>query len=291
MNEYPKLPKTTSEIKKLQANTNRPLGMHSSGRIELTKNGRMINEIPYDEVKHHQFEPDPISIQSMLTDEEYISYREPYKPLTLSVVMHADPNSHKYAKWITRAKDDTMLTLAGAISKMKLGYGDRVRTYSVGDVERLKDNPLYKGSNYSLETKDNDEASHKIADICNNGLTYILSSFNNLDFQDEKSIAGRGIVGIKINHVLEKELKPGTVKFSTGEKQNESIDTSDKKQLDEWNKILESRHETIVNSLGSFGLSIAQVVFEGRNCDPSYGFNVPAADLEIAAATRLSNKP
>ncbi len=289
MNKYPKLPKTEKALQDLWVSSNRMLGSHRSSNVELANAGRPIGEVLYDPVKHRRLKPNPFSVQEELTDEEHVLLRKPNRPSDIDVVVHIDPEDKEGLDWVTQAKDDTVLILSGALNNLFTGLRDRMSIYLVGDVARIKDKYLYNGADYVFyETDDNSEASDFIVDTCKNDrLTYVISSYNRLSFEDQSHFSSS--VGIKVNHILERRLPTSKAKFATGDPDNPVIDASDKKQLKGWNEDLEMRHQALVDRLGSCGLVVAQVVFEGKNIDPLYGFNVPNADREIALATQRVN--
>jgi len=289
MNKYPKLPETEKALQDLWASSNRMLGSHRSSNAELAKAGRPIGEVLYDPVKHGRLTPNPFSVQEELTDEEHVLVRKPKRPLDIAVVVHIDPEDKEGLDWVTQAKDDTMLILSGALNNLFTGLRDRMSTYLVGDVDRIKDNYLYSGADYTFyQTVNNSEVSDFVVDTCkNNRPTYVISSYKRLSFEDQSNLSGS--VGILVNHTLERRLPTCKARFATGDPDNPVIDASDKKQLEGWNVVLDDRHQALVDKLGSCGLFVAQVVFEGKSIDPLYGFDVPKADREIALATQRVN--
>jgi len=279
IDKYPQLPKTEKAIQDILSDSYGDRGSHRSSNSQLAKSGRPSSEIQYDPLKHSRFSPNPFSVGEELTDDEHVLLRKPKRPLDIDLVVHLDPNSKKSLSWVTRAKDDTMLHLVRGIDNLYTGSGDRLHTTFVGDVDRLKDNPLYERPD-DLYPGDNYDASKVAASICKNGLTYLISSFNGLTFAND--VPG---VWIIVNHILEKKFLPGTAKFATGDRNNPIIDTRDQIQLEGWNKVKQDRHDAFITQMGNLGLSIAQVAFEGRKIDPTFGFDVAAADLSIASAT------
>lgn len=291
-NQYPlKLPETEQAIRESWVVSGRSFGSHSTSREELSRTGQQITEIPYDDRKHHHLRPNPLSIREAYTGERHIPVRRPRKPMDIDFVIHVDSKDSRGAEWITRAKDSTAKTIAQSFMDMSTGFGDRLFTHLVGDVGRFDSSIFDPSLHESFETSDNIEATKAIAEISNDGsgLTYVMSSFSGLSLDQLDSYGKtslRDTVGIKINHLYELELQPDGAIWATGESSNPYIYTKDLQQLAGWNEIKADRQKHLFSRLGNLGMSVAQVVFEGRRIDPNFGFNTTEADIAIAEATK-----
>lgn len=285
--QYPKLPETAKALQERSVHNRRPIGSHFNPRIEIAKAGRIVYEEPYDPVKHVGHVPNPLSIQKELTGQEQVTYRQSRRPSDIDIIVHADYEDRLSLPWMTMAKDKLQTTIAGSIKAINVGFDDRVYTHAVGDTSRIAGDWL-KNTDTVIDTEDNVLAAAEISKLCQNGLTYIISPFRNLPLRDHTGKMSE-IIGIKTNHINEIQLQADNAVYSTGEPENPYINTRDAKQLAGWNEILLSRDQTRIDRLGEVGIAVAQVLFEGRRVDATYGFNVPAADRAIAQATRQAN--
>jgi hypothetical protein len=158
---------------------------------------------------------------------------------------------------------------------------DRVNCYVIGDDLELSQELLRLGANAIKGTEDPVVAATKTADLCMNGLAFILSDFERLPLEEVDHVFSR-TVGIKVNHRYDiniDDLRGRKAVLGVGG--SREIRLWKDRDVDSFNEGLEVHDEAIVERLKRIGISVARVISDQNEIN---GFSIKGADSQIARA-------
>jgi hypothetical protein len=273
----PKFIRTESALSELPSNMNEGRGRHSSFEIKTGVPGVKIGESEYDPSKHTPMDIDPMSMMGMITGNPYVRQVIPSRPIEANIIIHNSPNSSRSD--IFQVKSNLASTLSSEISRAMPAIRDRVNCYIVGEESEISSELLRLGVNYLDGTENPEVADITTADLCMNGLAFVISDFEELALDKTGNRFSRTI-GIKVNHQYEvdmSELRGRRVEIGAGGAR--SIRAWKAKEFDSFNQSLIDHDQSIVNRLQSVGISVARVI---ANNNDVQGFSVNNADQEIS---------
>lgn len=271
---------TETAIADLSANRQVLSGSHHGLEPAVGVRGMLIGEVEFNPAKHPPSAISPFSIMEQVTGAQYVRQVIPRSSLNVNIVVHNDPAQRDDPEWMTKAKLQLASTFRDVFTEV-LPVSDRVHTYIIGD--RASEFTEHE-TEYLDNTDDPAVTAHTVAEICQDGLAVVLSTFKNLPLDQVKNANYDSTVAVKTNHLFEVELQPGPAKWRTGDKQFPEVNSKKPKQLAAWNDILRQRDAALKTRLGEAGLAVAQVVFDPRH--RPYGFDLAKTDHSMAEALR-----
>ena len=275
----PKFIQTESALAELPSNLFDSRGRHNSFDIKTGVSGVKIGESEYDPTKHTPLDIDPMSTMSMITGMPYVRQVIPNRPIEANVILHNSKAGSRSD--IFEIKSKLASTLIGEISRAMPAIRDRVNCYVIGDDLELSQELLRLGANAIKGTEDPVVAATKTADLCMNGLAFILSDFERLPLEEVDHVFSR-TVGIKVNHKYDiniDDLRGRKAVLGVGG--SREIRLWKDKDVDSFNEGLEVHDEAIVERLKRIGISVARVISDQNEIN---GFSVKGADSQIARA-------
>jgi hypothetical protein len=271
---------TEAAISDLSANWQRMLGAHGNYDPAVAVPGMIIGEAPFNPAKHLPSAINPFSLMEQVAGVQHVRQVIPRNPLDVSIVVHNDPAQRDDPEWMTRAKLQLASTFKDIFTEV-LPVSDRVHTYVIGDrTSELAEHEI----EYLDNTLDPNATARTVAEICQDGLAVVLSTFKNLPLDGVKNANYDSAVAVKTNHLFEVELQPGAGKWKTGDVRNPIVNAGKPKELAVWNDTLRQRHAALKARLGQAGLAVAQVIFDPRH--RPYGFDLARTDHSVAEALR-----
>jgi hypothetical protein len=212
----------------------------------------------------------------MVLGEPHVRVAVPERPLHVTVVTHHRSAGKSDFYQMNAARQRLAGELSGAISESLPGITDRAWSYAIGeaveesiesDVEIIRSNgdPLAEAKT--------------IEELCQNGLTFVISDFLALplDISDHSTT-----VAIKANHSFDLALPAGFGSLPTNVGGGE-VNTDKPKDLGRVNQAQLEKHQQTVARLEAAGIAVAQVLFNWIDY-PREGFDIEAADQHIAGA-------
>ena len=275
----PKFSQTESALADLPSNLFDSRGRHTSFEVKTGASGIKIGELEYDPNKHTPIDIDPMSTMSMITGMPYVRQVIPNRPIEANVILHNSKAGSRSD--IFEIKSKLASTLIGEISRAMPAIRDRVNCYVIGDDLELSQELLRLGANAIKGTEDPVVAATKTADLCMNGLAFILSDFERLPLEDVDHVFSR-TVGIKVNHKYDiniDDLRGRKAVLGVGG--SREIRLWKDRDVDSFNEGLEVHDEAIVERLKRIGISVARVISDQNEIN---GFSIKGADSQIARA-------
>lgn len=285
-----RLPETQQAISQLAANRPLMFGMHDNDQLKIGVPGHVVAEIPFDPALHDPSAINPLSIWEDILGEPHVQQVIPSNPLAVNIVVHREgrdvsketagrkgsqPSSELQQELIVPVSDAKM-QLASELREALLGArvpGDKIRSYFVGAPMTAGE----AGGSYKAETEEPEAASQAIAELCLKGLTFVISDFNRLRLR-ETGANKHGLVAVKVNHRLERELPSGVGVIAVGGLRE--VNTNRAARLEAANNDLAAKHTEIVRRLGQAGAQVASLMVGGR--EP--GLDFLATDQALAQA-------
>lgn len=218
-------------------------------------------------------EIDPLAPLSMVTGQDYARITKQKLAFEYNVIVDAtDRNEHPE---ITAMKRQAARHLAGLLKAARPHRNDTVRAYVVGgDAER---EPLSRFStSENIQLKDRAELPGLVEKLAIGDMGFVISDFNGMKFVPGSL---RNTVAIKANHPSERHIPRNADWISLGGAVE--INTHDKRQVEQANAELTSRHEATVANLQSAGAEVAALTTSAKD---SEGYDVDLADQLIATA-------
>ncbi len=275
----PKFIQTESALAELPSNLFDSRGRHNSFDIKTGVSGVKIGESEYDPTKHTPLDIDPMSTMSMITGMPYVRQVIPSRPIEANIILHNSKEGSRSD--IFEIKSKLASTLIGEISRAMPAIRDRINCYVIGDDLELSQELLKLGANSIKDTDNPLIAATKTADLCMNGLAFIISDFERLPLQDVGHMFLR-TVGIKVNHQYDvdiNELRGRKAVLGVGG--SREIRLWKDRDVDSFNEGLKKHDEVIVDRLKRIGISVARVISDKKETS---GFSLNAADRQIADA-------
>jgi hypothetical protein len=166
--------------------------------------------------------------------------------------------------------------LSDAVSEALPGITDHAWSYAIGESAGI-------GADRDVEVIDTNGdplvEAQTIAELCQGGLTFVISDFLALPLEQADCPT---TVAIKANHSYDLELPAGYGRLPTNVEGGE-VNTDKPRELTRVNRAQQEQHDQIVARLEAAGIAVAQVLFNWKD-QPLSGFGVEAADQGIAGA-------
>jgi hypothetical protein len=275
----PRFAQTENALSDISANLPSIRGRHLGDGIKTGARGKTVGEVSYDPVKHSPTKINPLSINGLITGESFVPRVIPSRPIEANIIIHNDPRSNQ--KDIYRTKFALAETLAAQISESMPAFRDRVNVYLLGeDIEITKELGRLDAEKID-NTEDPFIAAQTTAELCMNGLAFIISDFENLPV-DEVEHQFKGTLGIKTNHELDLDISSiagNRAVLSLG--QAREVKLWKPKEVSSFNEALARHDQEVVGRLERVGMKIARVISSQSEYN---GYNLKAADQSIAGA-------
>jgi len=270
------LEKTEAALADYAANRGLLFGIHDAEEFKVGAQGRDVGEIPFDPAQHDVSAINPLSIWESVTGEPHVRVALPERPLHLTIVtQHRAAGRSDYPQ-MNQARQRLASELGAAINESLPGITDRAWNYAVGEaVEGVADSDVEV-----IDTNgDPLVEARTIAELCRDGLTFVISDFLALPLERE---ACSGAVAIKANHAFDIALPAGYGSLPTNIRGGE-VNTDKPRELVRVNRSLQERHDRTAQRLETAGIAMAHILFNWRDY-PTQGFDMELADERIAAA-------
>ncbi len=299
----PRLKRTQQALAEVSASDIRIRGNHLGTSVLTRKSGIFVEEVPFKAGRHRQSDVNPMSKKGIVTGKKYVRRVNPMRPLELTVVTHRNPGENSHPS-IVDGKQLVADSLRRIFAKSLPGPTDSIDYHVVG--EPTDEDIASRRVRVARDTGTPAKAAKKIIDLSRRakGLTIVISpSFD--DLQLSRTGVNRDtftrMVGIQASHPIELGIsqvddqndpnEPGLLQVGglnavisnggTGE-----VDLTDERQVEFVNTRLQKYQESTVGQLQLSRLSVATVVY---NPEMSIGFDIQAADKEVAQAIQQAN--
>jgi hypothetical protein len=279
------LPQTGQALRELRADASKGFGMHYGDEHAVGTAGFVVGEVPFDPSRHLASDIDPMSMGEWTMGMPQVTQVMPYRPINMNIVLHRDPteqNLPHYLQPIRAHKNELARGLQTAIDESKQRT-DKANTYLVGDTTDAFE--LGFDVHPVRGTESPEKAAEAIAGLCLNGLTIVISDFNNLPLKRGNKTNFARTIGVKANHGLELKIPANVGRLSVGGLHE--VDTNKPKKLAEANTRLAAHHAGVCRNLGGLGIAVAQVAYDNQQ---NAGFNAREADRQIATAVRIAGR-
>jgi hypothetical protein len=270
------LERTESAIAEFTANRGLIFGIHETEEFKVGGVGRDVGEVVFDPAQHDASAINPLSIWESVLGEPHVRLAVPERPLHVNVVAHHRSSGKSDFYQMNAARQRLAGELSDAISESLPGITDRSWNYVIGEAA--------EGSGDSdveiIRTNGDPVAEAKtIAELCRDGLTFVISDFLALPLEQ----AGcQTTVAIKANHSYDLKLPAGYGRLPTNLEGGE-VNTEKPRELARVNRAQQEQHGQTVARLEAAGITVAQVLFNWKD-QPLTGFDAEAADQGIATA-------
>lgn len=268
------LPQTYTALAELPADTRFASGGHVAYNPQENVYGLEIGEVAFDPSVHSASDIMPFSPTEELTGQQQVEMVLPYKPLTLNIVADYVEKSNDHPN-IRKIKALAVQKLLEAIEESMPSIMDRVYSYSLGESIQKEQYLTQKIPDAELPVM-----ADKVADISNSGLSIMISDFRRLPVAE----TGKQLpetIAIKVNHPAELSLPKNCGVIALGGALE--VNTNNSKSLDNFNAILNSRHQAIVDKLKASGMSVITAV---TNHKMVHGLDIAQIDQDLAQAIR-----
>jgi hypothetical protein len=275
----PRFAQTENALADIAANFPSSRGRHFGDGIKAGARGVSIGEVAYDPSKHSPTKINPLSINGLITGEPFVPQVIPSRPIEANIIVHNDPRSNR--KDLYRTKFSLAESLAAQISGSMPAFRDRVNVYLLGEEVELSRELGRLDAEKIDNTEDPVIAAQTTAELCMNGLAFVISDFENLPLYETGS-RFRGTVGIKNNHQLDLDISSiagNRAVLSLG--QAREVKLWKPKEVSSFNEALARHDQEVVGRLERVGMKIARVISSQSEYN---GYNLKAADQSIASA-------
>jgi hypothetical protein len=270
------LEQTESAIAGFTANRGLLFGIHEAEEFKVGGVGRDVGEVMFDPARHDAGAINPLSIWESVLGEPHVRVVVPERPLHINVIAHHRSSGKSDFYQMNAARQRLAGELSNAISESLPGITDRSWSYAIGesavagedaDVEVIGTNgdPLVE--------------ANTIAELCQGGLTFVISDFLALPLEQAKCPT---TVAVKANHSYDLEIPAGFHSLPTNIQGGE-VNTDKPRKLARVNRAQQEQHDQAVARLEAAGIAVAQVLFNWTDY-PLSGFDIEAADQGIAGA-------
>lgn len=273
------LEQTQDSMSDLVSNRQREFGGHASVVPRFSLRGTHLGEVPFIPGKHQFKDINPFSLAEEATGIPHVLMVLPKRALNIQII--EDKTGSDDDPRIVDVKQRLAGILHESIVDSKPGMTDRVRHYAIIDPTSEIASSLDYDTELIDSTTDREVVSKTVADICLNGLTFIISDFNRLNFDNLPKSAFEKTIAIKANHPAEIEIPQALVSLGLG--RGREADLRKPKELTRLNASLKNYNQSVVNRLEKAGMAVAQVVFDSSSRD---GFDMFYTDNAIAAAIK-----
>jgi hypothetical protein len=272
------LPETESAFREYASTQQLYSGQHESAQHKAGVNGRFVGEVDYNPFKHRGVLPSPYSVWEEVTGEEQVRMVIPNKAMDVHLVLH-QPGSVSADNTFNLGSHRRFLAnqLFEELDDVISSAGDRVFQYSVGEDALSVQST---DAEISETNGDPEEDAKQIAEICQQGLTVVLSDFLHLPLHQENMANFPSTLGVKVNVPYDLELPQSDTVIRTNIRGGE-INFSNRKEVERVNALLKANHERIIRNLGLSGIAVASAIYSPDFYD---GFDATQVDHQIAAA-------
>lgn len=250
-------------------------GIHGSTQTQIGGKGRVISDAPLHPSTLDLTAIDPFSIDSIAFGQLNVTRTIPDKRLNVSVIVQADRS--KDHPGIIAAKSRLAETLMDTLDASMPHRRDRVLSYYLGADELSINGEDIEALPYSDDPGVN---AKTIAEVCQDGLTFVIGDFKRLQFDTTQRRMLQAAVAIKLNHPFELEIPANTGRWTLSV--SEVLDSHNKRKLAAANGNLLDNHTQQISLLRAAGFAVATVVTDPR--DHKWGFDYDTADKAIADA-------
>jgi len=268
------LHETQTVLAEMAASQPQSFGTHGAVHPQTGVPGLAVGEVPYDMTRHPVTAINHGSLMANVTRVPYVRLTLPQRPLDVQVVTHHeagndDPRLAKLKGYLARQ-------IKYAVEDSVPGMTDRVFSYHIGD-----DADDFADFDTELLPANGDPAytAETVADLCHDGLTFVVSDFNRLPLQNVANGWFPATVAVKANHALEMSVPDMAMRLGG------TREVRKKKDAEYVNQRLAKYHAGITAGLETAGIPVAQVIMDMNRSDLGQdGLN--AADGAIADALR-----
>ena len=265
------LPLVGARLDAMAANFQPYFGEHDSYALKPGQIGSIMSEVDFDPSRHGPELIRPLSVWEQIVDVRQVAIVAPEYPLPISVVIdQSDQNDHP---GILKAKQLLGKQLLRCFDQSAL-VSDEVTVHLIGGNKSFT-------RDYRTETIPEDQAVARINEICQAGLTFIVSDFKRV-ITDPDSGNFPATVAVKINHPYEVALPTKSGKITLGA-HSDPVNTNKSKELTAFNNDLARSHQVTMHRLQIAGIWVAQVLFDATKIT-TLGIDLLQADTAIAAA-------
>jgi len=275
----PRFAQTENALADISANFPSIRGRHLGDGIKTGARGKTVGEVPFYPVKHSPTKINPLSIQGLITGESFVPRVIPNRPIEANIIIHNDPKSNR--KDLYQTKFSLAESLAAQINGSMPALRDRVNVYLLGEEVELSREMGRLDAEKIDNTEDPVIAAQTTAELCMNGLAFVISDFENLPLYETGS-RFRGTIGIKTNHELDLDISS-----IAGNKAVLSLGGSREvrlwkpKEVIAFNEKLQENDQLIESRLERVGIKVSRVISSQSEYN---GYNLKAADQSIASA-------
>jgi hypothetical protein len=270
------LERTQSAVADVSANRQHIFGFHGGEQLVAGSLGKYVCDVDFNPEQHEPWMINPFSIWEGLTDKPQVSLQVPERPLHINVIAHHRSTGKSDFYQMNAARQRLAGELSDAVSEALPGITDHAWSYAIGESAGI-------GADRDVEVIDTNGdplvEAQTIAELCQGGLTFVISDFLALPLEQADCPT---TVAIKANHSYDLELPAGYGRLPTNVEGGE-VNTDKPRELTRVNRAQQEQHDQIVARLEAAGIAVAQVLFNWKD-QPLSGFGVEAADQGIAGA-------
>jgi hypothetical protein len=284
---------TESAIEDIVADLNLSYGQHLTDELASASDGIVIGETAYDTTRNTPSQIHHNSIMGAATGAYYVRQSIPERPINISIVEHRDADEASLSKqedkilrsiWFGRQALSRLLV--DVLGDSLPTTHDTVNSYIVGSP--TENDRLSSDSEIITNTDDPIKAAEAVAEIAEDGLTFVIGSMRRLPLEKIEDTDYDSLVAIKTNHLYDRMLMPGTGPWRTGNPQMPEVNTDDPAQLTRWNTYLNNLHQQRVTVLQSAGIAVASAVFNPKL--KPFCIDVIAFDKSLSSAIESVGK-
>lgn len=256
-------PRIQEALAGMDPNSNFGAGEHSRRSPSAGDIGQVLGFVSFDPNVHDTEHIDHLAFvdDGSAESEYFVQQVLPEKPFNMTNIQ--DVTSRYGANVLADPKAEVIADIVQALVKSLTGQTDHAYL------------EIANGSNRQ-------EFVDKTADSIDHGLTFGVSDFHGLDFGD---VSLDGLVAIKVNHLLEREIPANVGFISLGG--YVELNTNDSRDLSRFNESLEEKHQETAERLEALGAFVISVVADPR---VENGFDVARADTDIAKALKAMSR-
>jgi len=272
------LRRTQNALSEWMVEASAEAGRHASPKTLIGVPGRRHSSSPFrTDMPPHAI--NPANIKGIVTGWPHVDKKKPFRLLAAKVVVHL--SGEQTMEELFEGRYQLGANLTNAVKRSMPRNRDRVNTFLIGrDEEELKSmkRGIFRDAELDKGSEDPDVAALTVAKLCQNGLTFVLSDFEELPITAAKGVA------VKLNHELELSLdsvagRKAALPYGNGRE----VRLWKPAEVTDYNENARAHHQAITSNLERVGMAVAQVVFSDRYDN---GFNSKAADQAIAGAIR-----
>lgn len=269
-------PETVRAISSLPPNMRLSEGNHLDRRQVVGRIGEKAEDKPFVFGQHIIQDINPTSLMGEILDAPHVSTVQPGRRSQTSIIV--GPMEKLDDPRIRLQKQRVASKIAETLFNSMAQTSDSVRLLVVEDTDIGDVSPVAT----RLTRIDSDR---ELAENCRRGLSFLISDFS--DLKDANvNISAKPVIGLKINHILERELPKAKGLIGLGN--GYEVDLANGVQVDQVNARLDEAHNRIIGKLNDSGIKVVSVVVDNMLED---GFNPKSVDASLASAvTSLKHK-